>query len=270
MGLVHHHGSHLAELRVDDLTLTLVRYAAGTRHSEHAHERACFCLTISGGFDEAFRRRTIRCKPLSVLFCPPYQLHRDTFEGDNSQCFLIEAEPRWMERVREFTTLLAEPAKQDGGLSAKLALSIFRQCADADDLSLLSIEGLALELAAEFARTLGRMTTTSAPRWLRQAHEMIDSYYMTPLTLNYIAGEVGVHPVHLAREFRRHFGRTVGGYIRQQRIDQACRELKKDGAPLAEIALSVGFSSQSHFTRAFKSLTGTTPSSFRSFARQRG
>jgi hypothetical protein len=54
MGLVHHHGSHLAELRVADLTLTQVRYAAGTRHSEHAHERACFCLTISGGFDENF------------------------------------------------------------------------------------------------------------------------------------------------------------------------------------------------------------------------
>jgi AraC family transcriptional regulator len=95
---------------------------------------------------------------------------------------------------------------------------------------------------------------------------MMDAYYMTPLTLNYIGGVVGVHPVHLAREFRRHFGRTVGGYIRQQRIDQACRELKKDGAPLAEIALSVGFSNQSHFTRAFKSVTGTTPSSFRNSA----
>ena len=95
---------------------------------------------------------------------------------------------------------------------------------------------------------------------------MIDSYYMTRLTLNHISGVVGVHPVHLAREFRRHFGRTVGDYIRQQRIGQACRELKKDGAPLVEIALSVGFSSQSHFTRAFKSLTGTTPSSFRNSA----
>jgi AraC family transcriptional regulator len=148
-------------------------------------------------------------------------------------------------------------------LSGRLALNVFRQCTDADDLSLLSIEGLALELAAEFARSLSRMTTGSSPRWLRQAREMIDSYYMTPLTLNHVSGVVGVHPVHLAREFRRHFGRTVGGYIRQQRIDQACRELRKDGAQLAEIALSTGFSSQSHFTRAFKSVTGITPSSFR-------
>src|SRR5260370_30664377 len=56
-----------------------------TRHSEHAHERACFCLTVSGGFDESFGRRTIRCKPLSVLFCPPYQLHRDTFGGRSEE-----------------------------------------------------------------------------------------------------------------------------------------------------------------------------------------
>jgi hypothetical protein len=47
MGLVRHHGSHLAELRVADLTLTPVRYAAGTRHSEHARERACFCQFFS-------------------------------------------------------------------------------------------------------------------------------------------------------------------------------------------------------------------------------
>lgn len=266
MDVVRHHGSHLTELRVADLTLTRVRYAAGTRHSEHAHERACFCLTVSGGFDESFGRRTIRCKPLSVLFCPPYQLHRDAFNGDNAECLLIEAEPPWLDRVREYTPLLTEPAKQDGGLSAKLALNVFRQCTDPDDLSSLSIEGLALELAAEFARTFSRVKAPIPPRWLRHAREMIDAYYVTRLTLHHIAGVVGVHPVHLAREFRRYFGLTVGCYIRQQRIDQACRDLKRDGAPLAEIALSVGFSSQSHFTRAFKMVTGTTPSSFRRYS----
>src|SRR5260370_24737015 len=99
MGLVRHHGSHLAELRVADLTLTQVRYAAGTRHSEHAPKRACFCLTTSGGFDEIFGRRTIRCKPLSVLFCPPYQLHRDTFDGRNPHELIIEPSPRGLERV---------------------------------------------------------------------------------------------------------------------------------------------------------------------------
>ena len=72
-----------------------------------------------------------------------------------------------------------------------------------------------------------------------------------------------MHPVHLAREFRRFQRCTIGEYIRQLRIERACRQLHASDEPLATIASAVGFSDQSHFSRTFKRLIGMTPAGYR-------
>jgi AraC family transcriptional regulator len=125
--------------------------------SQHAHERACFCLSISGGFDECFGPRTIHCRTSSVLFRPAHEPHRDVFDAGGAECFLIEPEASWLAHIGEHTNLLNEPVKQDYGVSTRLALDVFRECADPDDLSVLAIEGLALELVANFARGLRKV-----------------------------------------------------------------------------------------------------------------
>src|SRR5262249_24736124 len=127
----------------------------------------------------------------------------------------------------------------------------------------LSIEGLALELAAEFARSLPDEAGPAVPRWLRQARDLLDATHDQPLTLEFVARAVGVHPVHLAREFRRRYHGTVAAYVRQRRIEHACRLLRGSDEPLVQIALTVGFAHQAHFTRVFRNLTGTTPAAYR-------
>jgi AraC family transcriptional regulator len=84
------------------------------------------------------------------------------------------------------------------------------------------------------------------------------------LTLQELASDAEVHPVHLAATFRRFFGTTVAAYIRQLRIEYACRELARPDAPLAEIALAAGFADQSHFGRTFKRVMRVTPAEYRS------
>lgn len=82
------------------------------------------------------------------------------------------------------------------------------------------------------------------------------------MTLQEIAKAVGIHPVHLAREFHRRFGRTIGEQIRFLRIEYASRILAY-GRPLAEVALAAGFSDQSHLSKTFLSLVGSPPGQFR-------
>ncbi len=74
---------------------------------------------------------------------------------------------------------------------------------------------------------------------------------------------MGVHPVHLARTFRRVHRMTFAGYVRQVRIEFARRELAVSGAPLGDIAVAAGFCDQSHFSRLFKRYTGQTPAEYR-------
>jgi AraC family transcriptional regulator len=72
-----------------------------------------------------------------------------------------------------------------------------------------------------------------------------------------------VHPGYLASAFRRHFGCTIGEFVRRQRIALACRALTDGDAPLADVAIEAGFADQSHFTRTFKRQLGMTPAAYR-------
>ena len=65
--------------------------------------------------------------------------------------------------------------------------------------------------------------------------------------------------MHLSREFRKHYQSTIGEYIRKRRIEHASHMLANTDTPLSEIALTCGFSDQSHFSGAFRKMTGTTP-----------
>jgi AraC family transcriptional regulator len=75
--------------------------------------------------------------------------------------------------------------------------------------------------------------------------------------------------VHLARAFRRHYGCTPGDYVRKLRVESACRRLATSDAPLIEVALSAGFSDQSHFRRAFRRQVRMMPGEFRRNFRSR-
>lgn len=74
---------------------------------------------------------------------------------------------------------------------------------------------------------------------------------------------MGVHRVHLARTFRRHFGTTVGAYRRRLSLERAEREIAEGCMELGRIALRSGFYDQSHFNRHFRRATGMTPGRFR-------
>jgi AraC family transcriptional regulator len=105
--------------------------------------------------------------------------------------------------------------------------------------------------------------TSGRPQWLEQARERIHADLAARPSLTGLAESVGVHPVTLARAFRRAFGCTVGEYVRTLRIERATRQLAETDLPLAVIALAEGFSDQSHFSNLFRQHNGLSPFQFR-------
>ncbi len=102
-----------------------------------------------------------------------------------------------------------------------------------------------------------------APLWLERIKEFLNDSYDQALTLDVI-GRVGdVHPVHVARCFRRYYATTVGDYLRQRRIEAAIDQRLQTKRSLTRIAVDCGFSSHGHFCTVFKRTTGLTPSEFR-------
>jgi AraC family transcriptional regulator len=132
-----------------------------------------------------------------------------------------------------------------------------------DAASPLVIEGLVLELLAEASRKSLRRPDRQLPQWLYQAKELLHERFSESLTLSSISKALGIHPVHLSREFHKQFGSTIGEYLRQLRIEYACRQISTSNTPLARIALAAGFWDQSHLGRVFKERFGMTPSEYR-------
>lgn len=87
------------------------------------------------------------------------------------------------------------------------------------------------------------------------------------MTMAEIAETVGVHPVHLSRTFRQHYGMTMGEYLRRVRVEEAAKALVSTTRPLSDIAYTAGFADQAHFTRVFKNVMGLSPGAYRKAAR---
>jgi AraC-like DNA-binding protein len=63
--------------------------------------------------------------------------------------------------------------------------------------------------------------------------------------------------------FPQECGRTFGAYLRELRIAESCKLLQNKALTIDEIALKVGFCSQSHFTSVFRSKMKVTPNYYR-------
>jgi len=126
---------------------------------------------------------------------------------------------------------------------------------------------LALELVAGVARHNNSFAENGNGNWLKKVKDLLQERFREPVTLAEVAEFADVHPVSLARAFRRTYYCTVGEYVRKLRIEFACQKLTTSNEPLIEIAFAAGFSEQSHFCTTFKRVTGLTPSEYRSNSR---
>jgi AraC family transcriptional regulator len=243
-------------------------YPAYFQTPKHSHDCALFCFVVQGGYTETYGSKTRRCEPSTFLFHAPGESHAEQFHGSGGRSFIVEIEPQWLEGIASHSPAINTSADFDSGVMPHLAARLYKEFLAMDELSPLIIEGLMFEMIGETLRAARDSASQHPPRWLEQARQLLKERFAEPLTLTEVAGEVGVHPVHLSQVFHRYYNCTVGLYLRQRRIEFACQRLAETSLPLSEIALAAGFSDQSHLTRLFKRYMGIPPSQYRELIRR--
>ncbi|MBW4536490.1 MAG: AraC family transcriptional regulator [Pleurocapsa minor HA4230-MV1] len=98
---------------------------------------------------------------------------------------------------------------------------------------------------------------------LRQAIDYIHTNLDRDLSLVELASVINISPTYFASLFKQAMGISPHQYVIEQRVEQAKLMLSKTDLAIADIALQVGFSSQSHLTQQFKRFTGMTPKQIR-------
>ena len=113
------------------------------------------------------------------------------------------------------------------------------------------------------------LSRTLDDRRLRRAMQFIGANLQNDIRLKDLAEVANLSLFHFARAFRKATGQSPHRFVRECRLEKAKELLAEGSAPLADIALTCGFSSQSSFTRAFTRAFGMAPGQYREIHRPR-
>ena len=229
----------------------------------HVHERAVLGVTLDGEFDSVMLGRTYVCRPGIVHTEPAGERHANHFRPGGSRVVIIQPDPACVDLLQPARPLLESIQSSTCGAAAVLGHRMAGELARGDDWTGLAIEGLAFEVLAVTARSTRRLTVAGPPRWLARVRDRLHDQDRGRLRVVDLAADAGVHPVHLARVFRSHFGTSIGAYARFTRLEWARNAVLRTDRPLAAIAADAGFTDQSHFTRLFRQTYGLTPAAYR-------
>ena len=248
-----------ARLRTDDVLLSELRQPVSRNVPRHEHELAYVTLVLHGDYLEGDRGHLDELRPFTAVFNPAGTAHSTVIGPSGASFFTIELRE---ENLSQLGICLPHRTAFDRGAGTILwpglrLYSAFKtQTADP-----LVLEANVLEILGAIAGF--KAPDKTAPRWFVRVKDRLHESYREPLRMRDLAHDAGVHPVHLARVFRKHEKRTPGEYQQRLQVRAACELLRDPEWPLAIIAAECGFADQSHFTRVFRRMAGTTPGRFR-------
>ncbi len=205
------------------------------------------------------------CRPSTLLYYPPRATHPDRIGPQGGRCLTISIAPWKLDSIGGELTGIDRVVRTREGETSWLATKLYRETRSGDTSSPDILIGLTLALSGHVARC-DRRDRTRTPGWLERARRRLEEECTGATSLRALSNELGVHPVHLARRFREHFGSTPSEYRQQRRIERARKLLAHGTLPIARVGLRCGYADQSSFTRSFRRVTGMTPGRFRRLA----
>lgn len=119
------------------------------------------------------------------------------------------------------------------------------------------------------AARVSHASSGTLPTWrLKRVTVFVDEHIGETITLADLAEVAGLSRMYFAAQFRAATGLRPHEYVLRRRIDHAKTMLMQTRDSLVDIAMSVGFQTQAHFTTVFKRFVGETPRQWRSVHRQ--
>ena len=114
------------------------------------------------------------------------------------------------------------------------------------------------------ARQHGERQHRALPKWrLRRLEQYLAANIDKHICLDDMAAAAGLSKMHFAAQFRAATGFRPHEYLLLKRVEQAKITLSSSAMPLVEVAFSVGFNAQAHFSTVFKRFTGKSPAQWK-------
>ena len=250
------YGIHYQKSNFKNLIITDTAYT----HSKvdwHYHENPYFTYLLQGKLFESNKKESYYLKPGDLLLHNWQDAHYNIKPPEFTRGFHIEMNQKW------FLDLGIKITDFEGSINLKnpmiknLMNHIFMESKINDQFSNLSIQSNLVHIFNTIKTS--KKENAKKPIWVNQLKELLLEE-KTNHSLKNLSSKLGVHPVHLSREFNRYFGTSLGNYIRLMKLNKAFYLLLSKKFSLTEICYECGFYDQSHFISNFKRIYKTTPS----------
>lgn len=239
----------------------------------HFHEGYCLGVIEQGALGFRYMGENVVAPAGAVNLAVPGEVHTGQAAADGGwvyRMFYLDAD-LMVSAASQLTGKAASlPFIRQGVIvDADLAAMIrrlHRQMVDGRT-PLLQIEAGLLTVLTRLLRQYGRpQTDCSAPRpepdAVETAKAYIHAHYDRDISVGDLAAATGLSPYHFIRVFGGSTGLTPHAYLTQIRVSRA-RQLLGAGETPVQAAVASGFFDQSHLTRHFKRIVGTTPARYR-------
>lgn len=259
--------SYLRHPALSGVELIIASPSSETRRM--LHERYLLCSCSSAATSWVYRRKTHLMEDGLTGFMEPGETHRVVgklrpahYAGVffDREKFLRLAEQAGFSGVPHFRVAQVGDVRLHEGL-----IGVAASLKQGEDILKVQSQLAALVrhalTYAERRAPAPRASKRAPIRLLDRARDYLEEHLYEPVTLDQLAAAAAVSRFHLARSFMEHFGIPPHAYVLQRRINRACA-LLRSGVPCVEVASSVGFADQSHFTRHFKKIMGVTPARY--------
>lgn len=244
--------------QVDGWAFEISRYVPHQSLAFHEHDSAYLSLNLGATFVESSGPlQEDWVEPYGLISHPAGDRHRNRFGPQGSLSLNIscpDPQPLFWRRVTGVRGVLHLSEARELGRRLCTELAWAARWPHLESLVLSELAMALLSLAG------GKGKFRAHPQGTRQALEAIQDAPGHAWTLCGLSDLVGLHPNHLARQFHRDTGKTLGQALRQARVLTAARLLvgKLEARP-ADVAAQCGFADQAHLTRTLNRLLRTTP-----------
>ncbi|WP_342083638.1 helix-turn-helix domain-containing protein [Dyadobacter sp. OTU695] len=225
--------------------------------SLHAHANPHVTMLLAGATLEKRQRNECYRRAGEVVFFHAGEPHQNTQTIPGSRNFNIEFAPDFFETYGVGEEHISEAIHNDP-FAALVFLRAYRHflhhdlwAGDSIAMAVFSLLGTRIKIYNQ------------PPRWVRQISELLADRWNEHVSLQELSLETGVHPVTISKYFPRYFGGTLSDYMRKLRVRNTLAMIKNTPHKLTHIAYEAGFADQSHFTKAFREVTGFLPKEYR-------
>lgn len=255
------YGQTTETIYLDGITLTDTAYTHD-KVDWHYHENPYFTFILQGNLIEGNKKEVHHCPTGTILFHNWQEPHYNIKPPGFTRGFHIELETKWANAFAFDLQRLQGNILVSNPDSKLLLYNIFKESKLNDSASDLSIQGLLLQTLTGLQHSQ-ETVLKSPPSWVNKVKELLHDRCTESISLTQLSQAVGIHPIHLSRDFSRYFRCSFGTYIRKIKVEKSLLLMSNPRYSLTDIAFECGFADQSHFIRCFKEIMGINPLAYR-------